>query len=152
MLRAVVASCIGAAVAVPLLAGCSDAGDEHASPPAVTATPEEVVRSFIQAINAGDADAGQHLVADDRWSRLQPWFRTSLTGRHPHIDDLTIRNVSAITTAGTAAEGYQQGMSVPVTFTLSNADESMHDGRTTWGYVLGRNSDDDSWRILDNGV
>lgn len=122
----------------------------------MSASPEEVVHSFIEAIDAGDEEVGRMLVADDRWSRLQPWFRSSLTGRHPQISDLVIRDVTAFTSsmpaAGTAAEGYRQGVSVGVTFTLTNADESMHDGPTTWGYVLGRNSDDDGWRIIDNGT
>lgn len=52
---------------------------------------------------------------------------------------------------GTAAQGYEQAVVVPVTFDVTGADASMPDGYKMWTYILARHSDDAPWLIVSNG-
>ena len=116
-----------------------------------TATPEQVVIAYLDALNQKDADTAEHMLTARRASVLagdsDSWFTNvrSITGVHvgtPRPEPLQ----------GSAAQGYRHAMFVPVDFTLQQKHEySMPNGPTVWGYVLVRNSVKDRWLIVDEG-
>jgi hypothetical protein len=116
--------------------------------------PVNVVQLWVDAVNAGDEARGQTLVASNRWTGLQGWFQpSSRNGRTPRLDDLKIVEVNtAPQTEGTAAQGYRFAAAVSVTFNVTDADETMPDGRTTWGYILAREDEGAPWMIVGNGM
>lgn len=114
------------------------------------ATPEQVVRAYLDAMDAHDCTRAASLTTDDmeerRWCedlrgvsvfKISPPYeeKPKWSGRSPE----------------------EQVVSVPVNFELSwrwrpfNFDPTM-DGVTTWGYLLVRTSSDTPWRIFSQGV
>jgi hypothetical protein len=109
--------------------------------------PENIVADFIAALNAHDTDAAKRLLTARQAQQI--------TG----AADSWLTNVKSITnvTIGEATperrDDYKQAVKVPVEFDLDQRQAtSLPNGHISWGYLLVRNSDEDPWRIDDQGV
>ncbi|OZD78679.1 hypothetical protein CH260_02400 [Rhodococcus sp. 05-2256-B2] len=133
-----------------VLAGCTHSGIAGESVETVDRQdPAAVVRGWVDAVNAGESSTGESLVADEGWQGMQGWFDAP----RAHLDNLEIVRVTEEDpTPGTAAEGYRFEAWVSVRFDLTGGDGSMHEGATTWGYILARQESSDPWSIVSNGM
>lgn len=130
-------------VAVGALAGCSR---ERAELPPPDATPEEVVRAYIDAVNAGDCRSLKAL--------SEPAVSTTVQCG----DDVTLTNIRI----GEAredgccgmSESFAQSRKVPVQFDRRGGGmEGTSDQRdVAWAYILVRDDDGQPWRVVDQGV
>jgi hypothetical protein len=114
--------------------------------PSAGTSPEDVVRTYLQALQRHDESTARALETS-RFASRSDWAEDP-----PQIDDITVGTSLRQDPTGTAAEGHAQAVFVPVTFTVhGTGDETMPDGRTSWGYLLMRDGDQDPWLIQDNG-
>jgi hypothetical protein len=135
-------------LAVAAIGAC---GGPHTADPDLDVTvtaassPEDVVRGYIAALQKHDAPAAKVLTTapdqDDAW-----------TADPPTISHVKISAAVPEGTKGSAAEGHQQAVDVPVTFDIKGGDGSMEDGSTVWGFLLVRDSTAGGWKIADQGV
>lgn len=127
------------------LTACGSPGDTLPAGSSVDAgtSPEDVVRSYLGALQDDDAAAAEALVTGSESGG--PWISDP-----PRIEDVVVSEATPESTVGTAGEGHDEAVFVPVTFDLHGADETMPDGPTTWGYVLVRDGDG-PWRIAGQG-
>lgn len=125
----------GAAVVV-LLAG---AGCARVATPAPAASPEDVVRAYVAAVNAKDCSTAKELA---------PGSAGQWCG-HVRLDDLQVTGTSDEAHEGDPS---RQVKHVSVQFTLHGGDGSMGEGRNGWGYLLDRTGPDGAWRIDDQGM
>ncbi|WP_432512272.1 hypothetical protein [Kineococcus sp. SYSU DK001] len=137
--------------AVAVLTACggppADTQPSGAASVGADTTPEDVVRSYLGALQEDDESAAVSLTTAP-YSERDSW-----AGDPPSIEDVEVLDAVAESPEGTAAEGrYEQAVYVPVRFTLHGADESMPDGPTAWGYQLVRNTDAEAWKIADAGM
>jgi hypothetical protein len=119
--------------------------------PSADATPEVVVATYVEALDAGDCAAAVALTLPEHAPAARSWCRhvQSLSNAevHTHLieDDPT--------TSGRKAD--EQVVYVPVSFDLNwrplHSDGSMSEGPTSWGYLLVKGSEG-AWRIYDEGV
>ena len=141
--------------AAVLVAGCGEGGaitPSTVAPPPASASPQTVVRAWIDAVNAGDEAAGRVLstpvFADaDRDAGDAGWFANVL-----RISDLQVGEPVPVT--GLASnERFAQVVAVPVAFVLEQKRErSFRDGPVQWGFVLVRDRDGQRWRINEQGL
>lgn len=120
--------------------------------PLPEAPPTTVVRSYLSALNAHDVATAKAL--------LQPHWRAIVTGE----DDSPLTNIRNITNVRvgtpqpelpTLRGPYKrwETVYVPVRFDLQQYRVvSMRNGRTSWGYVVGRPDSVSPWRIVNEGV
>ncbi len=112
------------------------------------ASPEHVVRSHLDALDAHDCGAAASLMT--RRARSGSWCGDvagvtdiQVTGRHPKRQH-------------DPPPGSRQTVTIDVTFGLSwrpfHSDDSLGEGPTEWGYSLVRSSPHDPWRISDQGT
>lgn len=123
--------------AAPLLlvvAGCS-----HVAVPADDASPQDVVRAYVAAVNAKDCSTAKDLAPSSAGS----WCGSAT------LDDLQITGTSDETREGEPSEKVKH---VAVQFTLRGGDGSMTEGRNGWGYLLDKTGPNGAWRIYDQGV
>lgn len=110
--------------------------------PAADATPRQVAKAYMTALDAGDADTARALS----------------TPRQRESADHELATTSRLRDRTTSHPGESRGSRgtyVPVNFTLqqkwwSPYDPSMPDGRHDWGYVLVR--DHGRWLVNDEGM
>ncbi len=105
--------------------------------PRADASPAEVVRAYVDAVNSRDFETANAIDTQSSWQYHR--FERSPTMHHLRID--------APTTPGDALHVY-----VPVRFEIEGGDASMPDGATTWGFDLTRPAVGQRWRITDSGV
>lgn len=117
-----------------MAAGCS-----HAEVPPDDASPQDVVRAYVAAVNAQDCSTASKLAPDTAGS----WCGKS------RLDDLQITGMTDEPREDDAARTVNH---VWVEFTLHGGDGSMKEGRNTWGYLLDRTGPNGAWRIHDQGV
>lgn len=118
-----------------LLAGCSRSG--HVAVPADDASPQDVVRAYVAAVNAKDCTTAITLAPGDSWC-----------GR-ARLDELRLTSTTDQTREGNPSRKVKY---VAVQFTLHGGDGSMPDGPHGWGYLLDRTGPQGAWRIYDQGV
>jgi hypothetical protein len=151
-----------AGLAQLLLTGCAPSGQGAGSTTSgpstgwrlvlpATATPEEVVLAYLDALDQKDVDTAQHMLTARRACVLagdsDSWFTNVKS-----ITDVHVGTPRPEPLQGSAAQGYCHAVFVPVDFTLQQKHEdSMPNGPTVWGYVLVRNSDKERWLIVDEG-
>ena len=114
--------------------------------------PEDVVRTYLRALQEGDQAAAAALTS-------RPCSgRGAWAADPPSIEDVEV--CGAITQPAAGAHGavgeshaqeHAQAVLVPVTFELRGADTSVPDGPSAWGYLLVRDGDTEAWRIADAG-
>ena len=143
---------LGAAV---LAGGCASGGGATTSTrvaPPVSASPQAVVRAWIDAVVAEDEAAGRALstpaFADaDREAGAAGWFANVLT-----ISDLQVGEPVPMTGLD-SNESFAQVVVVPVAFQLAQKKEfSFRDGPVQWGFVLVRDRAGQRWRINEQGL
>ncbi|WP_432489429.1 DUF4829 domain-containing protein [Kineococcus sp. SYSU DK018] len=145
-----------AALSAALLSACGGSPGDTLTPGTATVdastSPEDVVRTYLGALQEGDQAAAASLTTQP-YSRRDAWAADP-----PTIEDVEVSE--ALTQPAAGAEGaageshaqeHAQAVFVPVTFELRGADTSMPDGPTAWGYVLVRDGDTETWRIADAG-
>lgn len=140
---------IFAAVVAYLLLPPRQTGD--VAVPAPGATPEQVVRAYLDALNAHDCDTAEALTTEDAKDTAESWCENvaSLSG-------VDVRDHVKERPKDTGRSSPEEVADVPVTFHLKwrpfRNDGSMHQGATTWGYLLVHDSADSPWRIFDQGT
>lgn len=120
----------------------------HVPVPPRSATPEEVVRTYLEASNAHDVATMNALTAGNapRESRFR---RTWIVG-----DVKTYPAAPESAAGGSAAEGWRQAVRVDVDMHMVKGDDMNMPDHTDayWGYILGRQTSSERWRIIDQGV
>ena len=108
---------------------------------AATATPEQVVRAYADAVHAGDCTTAEALVADPS----QSWCGNV---------DITALTVTGTTQERKATESGDGPMitRVWVNLTPKGGDGSLPDGEQQWSYLLDRTGPNGAWRIYDQGM
>ena len=142
---------VAAAAALTVLAGTTwalTAPTAHVAVPGRNASPEQVVRAYLDASNVHDVatmnalTAGSGMVPE---SRFRPTWLVSRVRTYPPRPDGG---------PGSAWTGWHQVVNVSVDmFVLKGHDLNFPDHTpATWGYILARQSGRDPWRIIDQGV
>ncbi|MFC4062369.1 DUF4829 domain-containing protein [Planomonospora corallina] len=149
----IVVAFILAIMGTVLVAGCQD-GDEGTALPGLSAgaSPQEVVRAYVAAINAHDMTAGQELST--------PYFAERKEGvvdslfEDAKLSDVVIHAPDPISGYESPdGKRYREAVYVSVSFTLWHSDEgSMPNGSTVWGYMLVRDDPGRPWRINGDGI
>lgn len=130
-MRSVVGVVVALVATVPISACTATAPETVPSPVPRDASPTTVVHAFLDALNAHDVEAAKRL--------LSPEFEVG--GPVPEVPE------------GNGMSGYQQGVQVLTHFDLEQRTVvSMHNGATSWGYMLARESDGDPWLIVSQGM
>lgn len=133
----VVAFAVAAAVFV------SEARRVDVPMPAVTASPEEVVRSFVRAVDAGDLATAQALSTPEHASYVAEFHQDVIS-----IRDLRIRTTFVDTPAGGRPEVVFVGVVIDVRerprfWRVRNDD--------IWGYQLTRAAPGERWLVSSEG-
>ena len=148
-----VLSAVVVAMVLLLVGGCGNGPERHVALPSAGASPQDVVRAYVNALDAHDIDTARALLTSehskDVKGQTDSWFSNVRS-----IADLSIS--APVTESGrsdTAAKGYRFVVYVPVEFTLRQRHQvSMPDGPTNWGYLLARNTDTTRWLIVVEGM
>ncbi|MGH3333851.1 MAG: hypothetical protein ACRDPJ_21370 [Nocardioidaceae bacterium] len=124
----------------------------HVAMPATDATPADVVRAYVDALDAHDFDTAGRLLTSESVEQVRDtWFEDV-----DRITDVQIGTTRAEEPRWTGHDEDEQVMRVPVTFDLRwrllHNDGSLQEGPTAWGYLLVRGSDAEPWRIFDQGM
>ncbi|MBT2269693.1 hypothetical protein [Rhodococcus erythropolis] len=150
-MRSVVGVVVSLVAAV--LVGCNAAAPETV-PSSVPrdASPTTVVHAFLDALNAHDVQAAKGLLSPEFEQRMESsadsWFTNIVSITNVEVGD----PVSQVP-GGNGMSGYQQGVQVVAHFDLEQRTVvSMHNGATSWGYMLARESDGDPWLIVSQGM
>ncbi|MCE1180212.1 MAG: DUF4829 domain-containing protein [Micrococcales bacterium] len=120
------------------LAACSST--QVAMPPD-DATPEQVVRAYVDAVHAKDCETADALFEDGEGSWCGDIDITSLT-----VTSQSQERRETTSGAGPVIER------VHVQITTRGGDVSMPDGEHMWSYLLDRVGPNKAWRIYDQGV
>ncbi len=144
------------ALSAVVLSACAASPGDTLAPGAATVdsstSPEDVVRTYLGALQGGDQAAAAALTT-------RPYSgRGAWAADPPTIEDVEVSEAITQPAAGAGgavgeshAQEHAQAVLVPVTFELHGADTSMPDGQTAWGYLLVRDGDTEAWRIADAG-
>jgi hypothetical protein len=118
--------------------------------PSRDASPATVVRAYLAALNAHDRSTAVRLLAPRHRAIVETEIDSPLTN---------IRSITHIRIGTVSPQGGQgpdarfEIVDVSVRFDLSQyRAESMPNGPTDWGYLVGRAHASYPWRIVDEGV
>ncbi|PBI97171.1 nuclear transport factor 2 family protein [Rhodococcus sp. P-2] len=116
------------------------------------ASPTTVVHAFLDALNAHDVEAAKRLLSPEFEQRFESsadsWFTNIVS-----ITNIEVGDPVPQVPEGNGMSGYQQGVQVLTHFDLEQRTVvSMHNGATSWGYMLARESDTDPWLIVSQGM
>ncbi|WP_432535757.1 hypothetical protein [Kineococcus arenarius] len=151
---------LAVALSAAVLSACGGSPGDTLAPGAAavdaSTSPEDVVRTYLGALQEGDQAAATSLTT-------RPYSGRDLWAADPPtIEDVEVSEATTEPTAGAEgaagavgeshAQEHAQAVFVPVTFELHGADTSVPDGPTAWGYLLVRDGDAEAWRIADAGV
>lgn len=118
--------------------------------PARDASPEDVVTTFLDALNAHDCATAQRLTVEGAADAAHEWCQDVAD-----LSDIDVSDHRAEDPKHTGHAAPDEVVSVPVTFDLNwrllHRDPSMEEGPTTWGYLLIRRPGS-PWRIFDQGL
>ena len=148
----VVALLVGVAVvAVALWSFATLRMTEDVPDPTASSSPEEVVRTYLRAIDARDFETANRLIADPdqrlgRWDRPVRWSGLR--------DVRLIDEKAAMAGSGgqSTSDEYAQAWIVSFTGRSEGGDSSLPDEERGWGFIVGRQSDAEVWQIIDQGV
>lgn len=112
--------------------------------PSDSATPEEVVATYLRAVDAHDCATAQALTTSDARDIATGWCRE-------------VADLADIEVGDALPDSRRRGTTdVEVSFDLDwrlfHDDGSLPEGPTTWGYILVRRTPDGPWRITDQGT
>jgi hypothetical protein len=119
--------------------------------PADNATPEQVVRAYLDALDAHDCRTAEALVTAGTGDTAKTWCADVA-----HLTDVHIEEHVRQRPEDSGIPANAEVVYVPVSFNVSwrrfHNDGSMDEGATTWGYLLTHPSSNSPWRIFDQGV
>ena len=130
-----------AAVAGALVLTVASCARANVPVPPDDATPEQVVRTYADAVHAGDCATARALVAD----RSQSWCGGT---------DITALKVTGTTQERKSTESGDGPVIQRVWVDLipRGGDASLPDGELMWSYLLDRTGPNGAWRIYDQGM
>ena len=139
------------ALAIALSGACTGGTRAtHIAMPPRSASPATVVRTYLLALNAHDRSTAEKLLAPGHRTVVEREVDSPLTDVRG-ITHIQIGTVSR--QAGQGPYAHWDIVDVVVHFDLSQYhSESMPNGPTDWGYLVGRAQPSDPWRIVDEGV
>ncbi len=138
---------------VVAVAGCGSSGQaraEVARQHTASEAPDDVVRTYLDAIQHGDEDSAAQVstpgfAAQDRWQH----------GDDPGLEDVDVSSTVVpydTTWSPEELKAYEQVVSVQVTFTVTDPGQGFSAGEPSgWGYVLVRHDDQEPWLIAEAG-
>lgn len=144
---------LAAATAAALIGGAlywyAETPRYDAPVPAADATPRQVAKAYMTALDAGDADTARALSTPRQRESADTWLSTTA-----HMRERTTSHPQE-RSGKTPEDHVGKSVYVPVNFTLQQKwwhfyDPSMPDGRHDWGYVLVR--DHGRWLVNDEGM
>jgi hypothetical protein len=112
--------------------------------PPAGASPVQVVRAYLDAIQAGNCTVLSQLATRNQAERA--WCGRGLTISHITIGD-PVPDPGSI-----ASRQFEQAVYVPVRLDVQGGADSVESGMRDWGYVLVRDSAVQQWRIADEGT
>jgi hypothetical protein len=125
---------------------------EDVATPEADATPEQVVRLYIDALNAHHCDTAEAVATAAFKSVADGWCEDIAHLRHVQVHKHVMENPKW---SGFPAGGHEQVANVVVCFDvdwrLFHSDGTLDQGPNGWGHGLIRASPDQPWRILDQG-
>ncbi len=137
-------------------------GGSGVLPPGPGTPPEDVIRTFFAAANDGDAETIDAVLSPDASVQLQEDPETTDLFPIPGISYVSnICRASNIETdlprtpdPDEQIDGYSQQVIVFTQYdvTWKHPDHANHRGADAWDFWLGRNSDDQPWRIIHKGL
>jgi hypothetical protein len=118
--------------------------------PADDATPEQVVATYLDALDAHDCDTAAAIMSEDGDS-ARMWCEDILD-----LSDVEVRAHVREKPQWSGRSPTEDVVHVPVSFDLDwrplLSDHSMAGGPTDWGYLLVRESPASPWRIFTQGM
>jgi hypothetical protein len=120
--------------------------------PRADASPEDVVRAYLDALNAHDCATAEAVMTSGDESIAYAWCRDVA-----HLKQVGVGRHSTENPRWLGLPRGAQGefVSVPTSFDLDwrlfHGDMTMDQGATSWGYVLVRSAPDQPWLIFDQG-
>jgi len=152
LLTAVVISAawfVNEAVAAP----CLTSATSSVSEPGSGASPQDVARTFVAALNSGDTTTVTAMLAPEEKPRLtnSGLLQPSYYGNICEIQNLQIGSVETRRPGDVSPRGYKQNVVVDATYNLVLKDAS--DESAAWygtsgkAFVLVRNADNEPWLI-----
>ncbi|MFI7708613.1 hypothetical protein [Nonomuraea sp. NPDC049480] len=117
--------------------------------PKSDATADTVVRAYLAAIEARDAEAVRTLSAPSYYSRVHRWPDDPIdTWRSVKVSEVSKPNPDTY-----GPGGYRQVQNVYVDIEVRRCNEEPPNDDTHYPYtfLVGRQSDDTSWKIIDFG-
>lgn len=112
--------------------------------PPADASPAQVVRAYLDAIQAGNCTVLSQLATRNQAERA--WCGKGLT-----ISRITIGE-PAPDPGSIASREFEQAVYVPVRLDVQGGADSVESGMRDWGYVLVRDAAVQQWRIADEGT
>ena len=112
--------------------------------PPPSAPPAQVVRTYLDAIQAGNCTVLSQLATRNQAERA--WCGKGLT-----ISRITIGNPGP-DPGSLASRDFEQAVYVPVRLDVQGGADSVESGMRDWGYVLVRDAAVQQWRIADEGT
>lgn len=151
-LRSVVGAVVSLAATVSICACNATAPETVTSSGPRDASPTSIVRAFLESLNAHDVEAAKRLLSPEFEQRFEStvdsWFTNIVS-----ITNIEVGDPLPQVPEGNGMSGYQQGVQVLTHFDLEQRTVvSMHNGATSWGYMLARESDGDPWLIVSQGM
>lgn len=151
-LRSVVGVVVSLAATVSIRACNATAPETVPSSVPRDASPTTVVHAFLDALNAHDVEAAKRSLSPEFEQRFESsadsWFTNIVS-----ITNIEVGDPLPQVPEGNGMSGYQQGVQVLTHFDLEQRTVvSMHNGATSWGYMLARESDGDPWLIVSQGM
>ena len=143
-----VAAAIPLAITVALVGWFGTNPTRHVSLPPASASPEQVVKAYLDAASAHDVTTMNALILGDHMfpaSRFEPtWLVSRVKTNAPTRDDALVSTWAS----------WRQVVYVDFTMhVIKGHDLNFPDNTDTyWGYVLARQSERDPWRIIEQGV
>jgi hypothetical protein len=122
----------------------------HSVPvPPASASPDLVVKTYLAAVIARDLDTVRAISSPE-------YFEVDRNAPDsPICNWISIKDISVSTPVPDTYEpgGYKDVNRVLVEFVVQQREEiTWENGRVVWGYLLGRNSVAERWRIISAGL
>lgn len=128
----------------------------HIAMPTAQASPVDVVRTYVRALNDRDFSASSQMGVDSSDVVGGGWY----TVHAPNMENVRIDQVHAVLPGSQAAEhffnsrlrGWEETVEVDTTVTLNNVN-GFHasEADQPWSYELVRHDSSKPWRIIDQG-